>query len=989
MFKYKLSGETIPQDARQDINSKIEYIVNRGLSEAETGISKDDIFNAYTGKGGLHGLSFADYGSYYDYQKAKAEVEQGQFFTPYPLVSFIYDCLQISDTDLVADLTAGHGAFISCCPNETNFYACELDLQAFKVSQYLYPQAHLENGDIRVYEPGVKFDYVVGNPPYNLRWRKDGREYTSEMYYCLKAADLLKPAGIMAIIVPRAFCEDDFYNKWQIDALNEKFNFICQIELDKDTFKALGVTNYRTKIIFMQRKSDYLASRDFQPNQYVQGNSFFIWSHYLKEITEKRREIRQRIFLEMVRNDKNDREWTYKVEKLLYDIKRHPKTRIYYAECCEFLNQYKTQKKPEAVNVDEWEKMKLKPDDVIRKLKSALRKQNPRKSQHNRPIKDKYSVRYNTNSVTISDIILGIADYPPGFRDTSIMRLISQKKKDYIVQSQKFAEMKPDAEIAEFLDDFTLKSADDEIKLNQMQKHDINLILQKRYGFIQWEQGSGKTLAGIAIGKYRMEVQGARNVFVVSTAISIKNNWDDVLEQFGIPYRMINSLSDVAKIRQGEFIIITLNILTKYYKRLNRFVKQINRNATLIFDESDSISNMDSKRTKAVLSVFRKMRFKTLMTGTSTRNNIAEIYPQLELLYNNSVNMINECKVICERNREGEVETVENPHYMMPYPAYKQGFKLFTASHIPEKITVFGISQFNQDILNADKLKDIIDKTIITRSFEEVTGKNLYEIKQVTCQMGVAEKAVYEIALNEFYKMEYLFTKTGNARKDAMLKMLNQLLLLLKICAAPQTLREYNKKLLPLKFNTVLSLLADWSDERVAIGVRHISVVEAYEREIRHFFPNRDVFVITGKEATLKQRKKIIADLKKSKNGILISTQQSLSASMNIDFVDKCIVPELHWNNSSMSQYYFRFIRYTSTRFKTVVFVTYENSIESNLLKMVMVKDKLNLFMKSQDITDEELYDRFGVNSEMLRNLMYKEKTEDGYVIRWGNQEVS
>ena len=277
---------------------------------------------------------------------------------------------------------------------------------------------------------------------------------------------------------------------------------------------------------------------------------------------------------------------------------------------------------------------------------------------------------------------------------------------------------------------------------------------------------------------------------------------------------------------------------------------------------------------------------------------------------------------------------------------------------------------------------------MITRTFEEITGKKLYEIKQVSCHMGEEEKRLYMVALKEFYKLEYLFNTTGNARKDAMLRILNQLLALLKICAAPQTLKEYSGKVAPNKFNSVLSLVAD-NNERIAIGVRHIEVVRAYEKAIREAFPDRPVFVITGNETTLKQRKKIVADLKNTTNGILISTQQSLSASMNIDFVNKCIIPELHWNNSSMSQYYFRFIRYTSTQFKQGYFVTYENSIESNLLKMILVKDKLNRFMKNQDATDDEIYDIFGVDAEMLENLMYKEKTEDGYVIRWGDQEVS
>ena len=68
---------------------------------------------------------------------------------------------------------------------------------------------------------------------------------------------------------------------------------------------------------------------------------------------------------------------------------------------------------------------------------------------------------------------------------------------------------------------------------------------------------------------------------------------------------------------------------------------------------------------------------------------------------------------------------------------------------------------------------------------------------------------------------------------------------------------------------------------------------------------------------------------------------------LNIDDVDKIILPELHYNHAAMEQYYFRFIRYTSRNFKQVVFLIYENSIEVNLLKMILAKEKLNLYEKS------------------------------------------
>ena len=73
--------------------------------------------------------------------------------------------------------------------------------------------------------------------------------------------------------------------------------------------------------------------------------------------------------------------------------------------------------------------------------------------------------------------------------------------------------MEQDPEIARYLDEFSVYDSENEewIYLNDIQKHDLNLVLQKHYHILQWEQGSGKTLAGIVVGQYRMEQQHARN----------------------------------------------------------------------------------------------------------------------------------------------------------------------------------------------------------------------------------------------------------------------------------------------------------------------------------------------------------------------------------------------------------------------------------------------------------------------------------------------
>ena len=66
--------------------------------------------------------------------------------------------------------------------------------------------------------------------------------------------------------------------------------------------------------------------------------------------------------------------------------------------------------------------------------------------------------------------------------------------------------MDEDPRIAEWLSEFCLwdPSRMEMIRFSEVQRHDINLTLQKRYALLQWEQGSFTTLAGIATALYQM-----------------------------------------------------------------------------------------------------------------------------------------------------------------------------------------------------------------------------------------------------------------------------------------------------------------------------------------------------------------------------------------------------------------------------------------------------------------------------------------------------
>lgn len=1002
-MKYLAVNECVPQDRRRELNDKILYLIDSGQADA-FGITKQDIYNAYTGDGGLHGLKRSDYENYSEYSKVKKEIENGQFFTPPKVCEFVSHCLNISKGELVADLTCGMGNFFNFMPTESNLYGCEIDNKAYKVARHLYPDANIENQDIRLYQPGILMDYVVGNPPFNLRWQTDdGKVMLSQLYYCIKAYELLKPYGIMAIVVPKSFLADDFSDSGMIREMESGFYFLGQVSLPVDTFAAMGVPFFPAKLQFWQKKNNtedmslrYCTECPDRLPSEVTDNI----SKAKKALTDNRMDI----LAQIAANKEVSANFRYEVEKMLYQIKVHPKLITEHSRCLAYVHRFYTEKQPEDMKYEEWCRVRLTEAKVIAYLKKVLKKQNAKSPEDKIAlIKRDYDFVYKGYShssirqlsenmkTPVPIYLLASADGSNGF--TQYAKLIRRKQREYAIQNQPFADMTEDPTISKWLDCFSVwDSANEEmIHLNDMQKHDINLMLQKRYGLLQWEQGSGKTLAGIAVGLYRMQKQNIHYTWVISSAISIRNNWDVVLPDYGLSYVFLEQAKDFERIRKGDFVLMTLNALRKYHKQVKRWIRIHNEKIQLIFDESDEITNPSGATTKACLDCFRRCHSKLLTTGTSTRNNISEFAPQLELLYNNSVNMLSWCRKIYRMDKEtGELTEDDNKYFGMPIPAYKKGYSLFSASHLPEKITVFGVGQRTQDILNADVISEVLGKTVITRTFEEITGKEIRRIHQVPVRFGEAETAVYQQVIEEFYKMRWnYFQSTGNSRKDSIMRLIQQITLLLRISAAPNSVAEYIGGT-PNKIRKVLSMTEKWDSEIIAIGVRHEVVLEAYKIAIEEQFPDRPLFVVTGKTTSFAKRRALRKTLRESGNGILLCTQQSLPSSVNFEYVNKIIIPELHYNNSSMSQFYMRFIRYTSTEWKDIYFVTYKGSIEANLMQMILAKEKINLFMKGQDKDLNEIYERFGVDYDLLSLLMHREEDADGHFhIRWGEQTIA
>ena len=118
-MKYEYYPKRRTEQERRELNEQILRLLQSEACE-QAGVTDEDVFNRYTGDGGLHGLRRSDYENYNAFSAAKKELENGQFFTPPPLCEMIVSALRLADTDLVADLTCGMEiSSISCQMNAT------------------------------------------------------------------------------------------------------------------------------------------------------------------------------------------------------------------------------------------------------------------------------------------------------------------------------------------------------------------------------------------------------------------------------------------------------------------------------------------------------------------------------------------------------------------------------------------------------------------------------------------------------------------------------------------------------------------------------------------------------------------------------------------------------------------------------------------------------------------------------------------------------
>lgn len=998
---YAIIPQQIPRDKRAEVNEKILFAIDSGKDL----IPKESIYNCYTGIGGLHNLKQADFSSYHRYAEAKKEFEMGQFFTPHELCRSMVEVLSPTSSEMVLDMCCGMGNFFNHLPNLHNSYGFDIDGRAVTVARHLYPEAHIEKCDIQQYRPEQRFDVIIGNPPFNLKF--DCK--LSQEYYMDKAYDVLNPAGFLMVIVPVSFMQSEFWEKTRVANINSSFSFVGQTKLNPDAFDSMGVHNFSTKVMVFLRRSRHIEMQPYNADE-------FIPMEELKDRVRKTRVMKQRIRIDLMREtNRIDREeleaFEYRLSKYMYELKAHAVLNRHIEKAEALVSKFRNQKPPEnATNqqIKDWERKKLTTGKVLGIIRKYITSQHSVPRKEVALVKTSYGFKLKPyaprlldkvthKAASINDLILRRAELPVPETVTERNRLqiraaeklIRRKQKQYEMQNLRFADMEEDVNLKEYLDRSTFINKDGEAcEFTTLQKHDLNLVLQKRYALLNWQQGSGKTAAVYYRARFLLKFRKVRNAIILAPAIATNMTWIPFLSVNRERFRVIRAESDLTNVPEGMFLVVSTSMLGKLRRGLVRYVKQTSRKLCLVFDESDEITNPTSQRTRNILCIFRRLKYKILDTGTTTRNNIAELYSQFELLYNNSVNMVCWSPQVYHENKEREIEEENNTDYGSPFPAFR-GHVLFRACHCPGKATVFGIEKQNQDVYNKEELSELIGKTVITRKFRDFAGEK-YKIQTHTVSPSDGEREVYRVIIEEFCRIcELYYNSTGDAKKDAGLRLMRQIKLLIKACSVPHLIEGYSGDGIPNKTKYIEKLVRKIPG-KVAVGCTSIAAFDLYENHLRKCFPDRPVFVVKG-DVAFKRRQNIVTEFDSTINGILICTQQSLSSSVNIPACNQVILESLQWNIPRMEQFYFRFIRLDSKEMKDVHYVTYEDSVEQNLMALVLTKERLNEFIKTGEVKEQsEIFEEFDITMSVIDSLLVRTQDHEGKIhISWGSQRIA
>lgn len=225
------------------------------------------ILSSYEGWGGLS--------SYFEVEEKKVQLETlvgentykgikssilTSYYTNEKIINFMYQILSeigVKGKLNILDPCMGTGNFYRMLPDtlqDSNLYGVELEETSCNIAKQLFQKANIQNCAFEKADlPDNYFDLIIGNVPFSDFSAADNT-YGSCLihdYFFLKALDLARPGGIVAMITTKGTMDKKSSRIRKM--LAKKADLLCAIRLPETAFAVTGA-KVSTDILFFQKR---------------------------------------------------------------------------------------------------------------------------------------------------------------------------------------------------------------------------------------------------------------------------------------------------------------------------------------------------------------------------------------------------------------------------------------------------------------------------------------------------------------------------------------------------------------------------------------------------------------------------------------------------------------------------------------------------------------------------------------------------------------
>jgi SAM-dependent methyltransferase len=1002
------------------LSIKQRHAVNTGilnLIRAQKAPDPARVFAGYTGRGGLHSLEYAAFTNRHSFTQAKQEFEQGQFFTPDEVVALAANILAPAPGAILCDPTCGHGAFFNWF-TDCRLFGNDIDLDAALVARYVFPSATISNTDLRAYAPPLPCDFIVGNPPFGLRWATmdqwDHESVTSkrsEDLFLEFTARHLRRGGSAIFVVPEAWPRHEMVYADTHKLLAAHFIVEGEFLLHPAAFKEYGCEHIGTKLFLIRTKLQAdeiqgpvpLLNTSGRTIEDVLGEWSLAGSQYA-EFRLRASSLRARLTLDQARDvaRHQDKIQAYTFHKYAYHLSRFNKTAADQA-WQRWAEAHKP--KPQAMRYEDWAEIRLHPETVLKETRAAVKRQNKkplplvRLSQTKQGLQLKgynpsasSALAHQTKLWTWLDLEQTNPDLQPLIENLSRLNQRPDKEKIHFATFnwQKVVERNR-RRLAAWrrpIDQPPNPSTLTEVVLayqelaNQyglpvrkepLQEEKLAQIIDKPGALLAWQQGVGKTYAALVFCRIKAQRDRASKRrtganLIVTSSLSVHMNWLPELRKAG--RHIITNKDELLTARSESWIVLT-HAQAYQLRNIIRRLAKAKAITCLILDEADEYANHYSRRYRAVRTFSEKIRYRLLTTGTPVRNTAAELFNQLEIVFGGSPAFQCVAPIVVQEDKEGNLLSEDNPHYLEPYAPFR-GYALFRRCHAPVKTTVLGQRRDIPEITNRQALATFLSTIRSRLTLEDLLGRDPLQPQVVNIQATPAETALYEKILKEtstFIRRE-LDAAALQSRKLNQLAIAHAIRILQQACSIPRKYPEFQGPN-QAKLNYILGRCLHSTHHHIAIGTLWKQAAFQIANHLTTYSHN-PVFVYTGEE-TMAKRKCLLEEFASAPRAVLITTQQALRSSVNIRCVSQVIAESLPWNFSALGQYARRFVRYDSDhpRVELQLLVT-QNTIEERILGLNIRKEGIASLAAGDLLEDDvdPILDKYGVNTSTLMLLV-------------------